>query len=146
MGRRVWLHVTYFRHFHWLSLEAVQFAAKLKFMDMAELSCSVPIAVQQSEFLDYRTLIVLKQHADVQQSATCSSQQLLSQWIRSLYPLLSVKRPGRFYQTVERIAQPTVGPRALQGDRLKNYLERKWIQQDTRVDIHKGRFKFKLIN
>ena len=89
-----------------------------------------------SRFPTYKALLDLKGHADQldywqrHPEVPCSGpQELLAKWVTKLYPAISIQRPGRFYQTVDRLQLPT---KALKGDELKSYLARTWIQRVTR--------------
>ncbi len=87
----------------------------------------------------YGTLLKLKQLADGVEywlqhpDIPCSGpQMLLSKWVTSLFPAITVQRPGRFYQTVERLELPTTGRNSLNGLELEHYLQRTWTQKNTR--------------
>ena len=93
-----------------------------------------------NRFPTYKTLLDLKGHADQldywerHPEVPCSGpQDLLAKWVTQLYPAILIQRPGRFYQTVERLQLPT---KTLKGDELDSYLSRTWIQRVTRN--HKG--------
>jgi len=97
------------------------------------------------KFPTYGTLLQLKQLADGAEywhqhpDVPCSGpQMLLSKWVTSLFPAISVQRPGRFYQTVERLGLPTTGNKALRGLDLDKYLKRTWTQRNTRTASDKG--------
>ncbi len=66
------------------------------------------------------------QHPDI----PCSGpQMLLSKWVTSLFPAITVQQPGRFYQTVERLELATTGSKPLKGLDLENNLKRTWTQR-----------------
>ena len=60
------------------------------------------------------------------QSHGCTSQLLLNE-LKGSYPDIPIGRPGRFLDTVKRIAAPTLtGKGKLGGTPLRSYLKRQW--------------------
>ena len=106
-----------------------------------EMEIPLPEGFQPTEgqFPTYKVLLELKNSADgldywqKNPGVPCSGpQQLLAKWVTTIYPAITIQRPGRFYQTVERLQLPTTGPKALIGDELTQYLARTWVQHVTR--------------
>ncbi len=87
-----------------------------------------------SSFLVYPTygkLIDLLEEVEVNSSyIEISTAEVLASRFCSEYPHLTISRPGRFYDTVQRIAAPTrpssVGEEKLKGSPLSLYMKRVW--------------------
>ena len=56
---------------------------------------------------------------------------ILAQQFKSRFPHIPISRPGRFLDTVRRLAAPTksstIGKTPLNGTPLRSYLQRQWI-------------------
>ena len=84
----------------------------------------------------YKKLIKLLSEAEKDQSDVQSTAELLAARIRDLYPHISISRPGRFLETVRRIAGPIRNGK-LKGPSNKSYLKRHWIPR-TRNAVTQG--------
>lgn len=73
----------------------------------------------------YKELIQLLSEAEKDQSDMQSTAELLAARFRDLYPHVSISRPGRFLETVRRIAGPIQNSK-LKGVSRKLYLKRRW--------------------
>ena len=80
----------------------------------------------------YSELIQLLSEAERDQSDLQSVAELLAGRFCDLCPHIKISRPGRFLETVRRIAGPIRSGR-LKGDSRKSYLERHWIPRTRNI-------------
>ena len=84
----------------------------------------------------HQELIKLLSQAEKDQSEVESIAELLAASFQDAFPHVSISRPGRFLETVRRIAGP-IRSRKLKGPSRKSYLKRHWVPR-TRNTVAQG--------